>query len=124
MAKPDKPNILVLAALIALACLTGCFTALFNTDNSAGVAPSAWHHNGSARTLDADSSRSKRTVVMRGGTVELAVAKQPLPKPAWQALVSLDHLMTVMVAGGLSLIVPAFAWLWRRIDESDREGEG
>jgi len=60
---------------------------------------------------------------VRAGTVALAAAKQPARKRGRKALVSLDQLMTVMVAGGLSLIVPAFAWLWRRIDESEREGE-
>jgi hypothetical protein len=60
---------------------------------------------------------------VRAGTVALAAAKQPPLKRGRKALLSLDQLMTVMVAGGLSLIFPGFAWLWRRIDESERDGE-
>lgn len=108
---------------IAVVCLTGCaVTALFKQDNEAGVTPVALHDNGSNGTRHADTSRSGQIVVARAGTVALPVAKKPTPKHAGQSLVSLDQFITVIVAGAMSLIVPAFVWLWRRIDESERSG--
>ena len=131
MAKADKPIVQAgtalarqtLVALIVVVCLTGCVTALFTQDGSAPVAPAARRHNGSAETLSADSSRSRRIVVASAGTVALPVVNRPVPKRASQSFLSLDQFMTILVAGAMSLIVPGFVWLWRRIDESERAGE-
>ena len=107
-----------IACAAALVCLTGCVTALFTQDGSAPVAPAASRHNGSAETQTADSSRSKRIVAVRAGTVVLPVVKKLAPKRARQSI-TLDQFMTILVAGTMSLLVPAFVWLWRQIDDAN-----